>query len=247
MSCIQTRGEPGEQSSLHPGDWPIGGPEPSESGGGAPVRRVPELALVELGVVAASGEERGVVAALDDLAGLDHQDQIGVLDRAQAVCDDDAGASTQQPAERYLDPLLGARVDTARRLVEDQDAGVSPTDAKIRGVYVQALFRLPPDAVLGFEAAGVVDAIGPSVSGVNVGDNVASLLAGLGGYAEYVLASSWTPKPANVSWSDAAALPVAAEAALGILKQLRVVRGETLLILGAAGSVGMIAASYPTT
>jgi NADPH:quinone reductase-like Zn-dependent oxidoreductase len=106
-------------------------------------------------------------------------------------------------------------------------AGVSPTDAKIRGGYVQAVFRLPPDAVLGFEAAGVVDAIGPSVSGVNVGDNVASLLAGLGGYAEYVLASPWTPKPANVSWSDAAALPVAAEAALGILKQLRVVRGET--------------------
>ena len=120
-------------------------------------------------------------------------------------------------------------------------AGVSPSDAKIRGGYVQAVFRLPPDAVLGFEAAGVVDAIGPSVSGVNVGDNVASLLAGLGGYAEYVLASSWTPKPANVSWSDAAALPVAAEAALGILKQLRVVRGETLLVLGAAGSVGMIA------
>jgi len=38
-----------------------------------------------------------------------------------------------------------------------------------------------------------------------------------------------------------AALPVAAEAAVGILKQLRVMRGETLLVLGAAGSVGMIA------
>src|SRR5258708_3916648 len=120
-------------------------------------------------------------------------------------------------------------------------AGVSPTDAKIRNGDVQAVFPLPPEAILGFEAAGVVDAIGPSVSGVNVGDNVASLLAGLGGYAEYVLASSWTPKPPNVTWSDAAAVPVAAEAALGILKQLRVVRGETLLVLGAAGSVGMIA------
>src|SRR5260370_13397177 len=120
-------------------------------------------------------------------------------------------------------------------------AGVSPTDAKIRHGDVQAVFRLPPNAVLGFEAAGVVDAIGPSVSGVTIGDNLASLVAGLGGYAEYVLASSWTPKPANVSWNDAAALPVAAEAALGILKQLRVVRGETLLVLGAAGSVGMIA------
>src|SRR5258708_9113134 len=114
-------------------------------------------------------------------------------------------------------------------------AGVSPPDAKIRGGYVQAVFPLPPDAVLGFEAAGVVDAIGPSVSGVNVGDNVASLLAGLGGYAEYVLASSWTPKPANVSWSDAAALPVAAEAPLGILKQLPAARGDMLLWLRSAG------------
>lgn len=120
-------------------------------------------------------------------------------------------------------------------------AGVSPSDAKIRRGDVQAVFPLPPEAVLGFEAAGVVDAIGPSVSGVSAGDNIASLLPGFGGYAEYALASSWTPKPANVTWSDAAALPTAADAAVGILKQLRVVRGETLLILGAAGSIGMIA------
>ncbi|MDQ1431960.1 MAG: hypothetical protein QOF40_2562, partial [Actinomycetota bacterium] len=65
--------------------------------------------------------------------------------------------------------------------------------------------------------------------------------AGLGGYGEYALASSWTIKPPDVSWSDAAALPASAEAAVGILKQLRVVAGETVLILGAAGSVGMIA------
>lgn len=120
-------------------------------------------------------------------------------------------------------------------------AGVNPTDLKIRRGELEALFPLPPNAVLGFEAAGVVDALGPSVSGVQEGDEVASLLLGLGGYGEYALASSWTPKPPNVSWSDAAALPTSAEAAVGILKQLGVSRGETLLILGAAGSVGMIA------
>jgi NADPH:quinone reductase-like Zn-dependent oxidoreductase len=103
------------------------------------------------------------------------------------------------------------------------------------------VFKLPPRAVLGFEAAGVVDAVGSSVSGVHEGDEVASLLFGLGGYGEYVLTSSWSRKPPNVSWSDAAALPSSAEAAVGILKQLRVAKGETLLILGAAGSVGMIA------
>jgi NADPH:quinone reductase-like Zn-dependent oxidoreductase len=121
-------------------------------------------------------------------------------------------------------------------------AGVSPTDPKIRRGDLAAVFPLPPDAVLGFEAAGVVDALGPSVSGVKEGDEVASLLlGGLGGYGEYALASSWTPKPPKVTWSDAAALPASAEAAVGILKQLGVAGGETLLVLGAAGSVGMIA------
>jgi NADPH:quinone reductase-like Zn-dependent oxidoreductase len=120
-------------------------------------------------------------------------------------------------------------------------AGVSPTDPKIRRGDLKAAFPLPARAVLGFEAAGVVDALGPSVSGVREGDEVASLLLDLGGYSEYAIASSWTSKPPNVSWTDAACLPASAEAAVGILKQLGVSEGETLLILGAAGSVGMIA------
>ena len=120
-------------------------------------------------------------------------------------------------------------------------AGIMPTDLEIRRGDLEAAFPLPLGAVLGFEAAGVVDAVGPSVRGVQEGDEIASLLAGLGGYGEYALASSWTPKPPNVSWSDAAALPASAEAAVGILKQLGVAEGETLLVLGAAGSVGMIA------
>jgi NADPH:quinone reductase-like Zn-dependent oxidoreductase len=127
-----------------------------------------------------------------------------------------------------------------------QAAGVSPTDPKIRRGDLEAVFPLPNDAVLGFEAAGVVDALGSSVSGVQVGDEVASFLLELGGYGEYALASSWTQKPPNVAWSDAAALPASAEAAVGVLKQLRVARGETLLILGAAGSAGMIATSSPS-
>jgi NADPH:quinone reductase-like Zn-dependent oxidoreductase len=118
-------------------------------------------------------------------------------------------------------------------------AGVGPTDLKIRRGEVR--FARPPDAVLGFEAAGVVDALGPSVSGAKKGDEVTSLLPALGGYGEYALASSWTPKPPNVTWSDAAALPASAEAAVGTLKQLGLTGGETLLVLGAAGSVGMIA------
>jgi len=116
-----------------------------------------------------------------------------------------------------------------------QAAGVSPTDPPIRSGDMQQVFPLPRPAVLGFEAAGVVDALGPAVTGVAAGDQVTAMLPGLGGYGEYALASWWTVKPANVSWADAAALPASAEAAIGVLRQLRVTSGETLLILGAAG------------
>jgi NADPH:quinone reductase-like Zn-dependent oxidoreductase len=103
------------------------------------------------------------------------------------------------------------------------------------------VFPLPPAAVLGFEAAGTVDALGPSVTSVAVGDEVAAILPALGGYGEYALASAWTPKPTGVSWTDAAALPSSAEAAVGVLRQLRAAPGETLHILGGGGSVGVIA------
>jgi len=120
-------------------------------------------------------------------------------------------------------------------------AGVGPTDLKIRRGDLQAIFALPEPAVLGFEAGGVVDAVGADVEGVAVGDEVAAWLPGLGGYGEYVLASSWTPKPAGVSWEDAAALPASAEAAVGVLRELGIQAGETLLVLGGGGAVGMIA------
>src|SRR5258708_6677949 len=97
------------------------------------------------------------------------------------------------------------------------------------------------DAVLGFEAAGTVDAVGPGVTGTSIGDAVTALLFSLGGYAEYAVASIWTRKPDTVSWIDAAALPSSAEAAAGVLRQLDVKTGETLLLFGGGGSVGIIA------
>jgi NADPH:quinone reductase-like Zn-dependent oxidoreductase len=119
-------------------------------------------------------------------------------------------------------------------------AGVSPTDLALRAGYLKA-FPLPPGAVLGFEAAGTVDAAGPGVTGTSAGDPVAALLLGLGGYAEYAVASIWAGKPASVSWADAAALPSSAEAAERVLRQLHVAGGQTLLLFGGGGSVGIIA------
>ena len=119
-------------------------------------------------------------------------------------------------------------------------AGISPTDLALRAGYLKEI-PLPRNAVLGFEAAGRVDAVGPGVTGTSVGDDVTALLFSLGGYAEYAVASIWTRKPDSVSWLDAAALPSSAEAAAGVLRQLDVTSGETLLLFGGGGSVGIIA------
>lgn len=119
--------------------------------------------------------------------------------------------------------------------------GVGPTDLRIRSGSLADVFRLPEPIILGFETAGTVDALGPGVNGVVVGDEVAALLPNVGGYAEYAIASRWVKKPAAVSWAAAGALPASAEAAIGVLGQLEVKAGETLVVLGAAGSVGLIA------
>jgi NADPH:quinone reductase-like Zn-dependent oxidoreductase len=119
-------------------------------------------------------------------------------------------------------------------------AGISPTDLALRAGYLKDI-PLPPNAVLGYEAAGTVDAVGLGVAGTSANDGVTALLFGLGGYAEYATASIWARKPDAVSWTDAAALPSSAEAAVGVLRQLNVKRGETLLLFGGGGSVGIIA------
>ena len=119
-------------------------------------------------------------------------------------------------------------------------AGISPTDLALRAGYLKAI-PLPPDAVLGYEAAGTVESVGPGVTGASIGDGVTALLLSLGGYAEYAVASIWTRKPDTVSWTDAAALPSSAEAAARVLRQLNVTSGETLLLFGGGGSVGIIA------
>jgi NADPH:quinone reductase-like Zn-dependent oxidoreductase len=120
-------------------------------------------------------------------------------------------------------------------------AGVGPTDLDVRAGYLKDEYPLPPNAVLGFESAGSVDAVGPGVTGTSTGDAVTALLFGLGGYAEYAVASIWTRKPDTVSWIDAAALPTSGEVAVRALRQLNVTSGETLLLFGGGGSVGIIA------
>jgi NADPH:quinone reductase-like Zn-dependent oxidoreductase len=88
----------------------------------------------------------------------------------------------------------------------------------------------------GYDASGVVDAVGEGVTDVAIGDDV----FGLGDHtqAEYAVLDSWTRKPASVDWAVAAAAGVVAETAERVLRLLGVTEGTTLFIDGGSGGVG---------
>jgi NADPH:quinone reductase-like Zn-dependent oxidoreductase len=116
-------------------------------------------------------------------------------------------------------------------------AGVNPVDYKIRNGWMPDMAPTSWPAIPGMEAAGVVDEVGPGVTGVAVGDAVLAPTV-TGSYAEYALADDFALKPAGLSWETAAALPVALETSDRVLDVLAVTAGETLLVHGAAGPVG---------
>jgi NADPH:quinone reductase-like Zn-dependent oxidoreductase len=120
-------------------------------------------------------------------------------------------------------------------------AGVNFADVLARmGLYPDAP---KPPAVVGYEVAGVVDAVGAGVTRVHPGDRVMALTR-FGGYATSVVApeASVFPVPAGVSDAEAAALPVNYLTALVALYRLaNIAPGETVLIHGAAGGVGIAA------
>lgn len=118
--------------------------------------------------------------------------------------------------------------------------GVNPVDHKRRRGWVEQFYPTTFPAVPGLEFAGTVDALGEGVTGVAVGDEVLGWTK-TGAYAQYALADLFVPKPAGLSWEQAASLPVAGETAQRVLDLLGVREGETLLLHGAAGAVGSMA------
>jgi NADPH:quinone reductase-like Zn-dependent oxidoreductase len=116
-------------------------------------------------------------------------------------------------------------------------AGVNPSDWKKRKGLMD---RELPQA-MGYEAAGVVDELGPGVTDVAVGDRVFGFSAEEGAQAELAVLSYYAPVPPSLDFAGAAALPAAIETATRALDQLGVRSGSTLLVNGASGSVGSAA------
>jgi NADPH:quinone reductase-like Zn-dependent oxidoreductase len=130
-------------------------------------------------------------------------------------------------------------------LVEVRSAGVNPVDWKIRSGMMGAASESELPAVLGSEVSGVVRGVGKDVEGFAENDEVfGSVAPGSGGYAEYTLvtANGAAHKPPQVSFNDAATLPVAAATAYDGVTQLNLKEGNTLLVNGIGGGVGVAAA-----
>jgi NADPH:quinone reductase-like Zn-dependent oxidoreductase len=130
-------------------------------------------------------------------------------------------------------------------------ASVNPADWHfLRGEpYIarpQFGLRKPKERVLGCDVAGQVEALGKNVTMLRPGDEVfgSPFMHGFGAFAERVCVSEdlLAPKPATLSFEQAAAVPLAASTALqGLRDHGRIEPGHKVLIVGASGGVGSFA------
>ncbi|MGY3795705.1 NAD(P)-dependent alcohol dehydrogenase [Aquimarina sp. 433] len=144
-------------------------------------------------------------------------------------------------------------------LVKIHSATVTSGDVRLRSSDFPPLFWLPArlifglfkpkKRILGHELAGIVEEIGKNVTEFNVGDSVfgTTTMLNSGSYAEYIcLPQKWKNgvvglKPENLSYHEAAALPIGAMTAIYLLEKANFKNGQNVLIYGASGSVGSYA------
>lgn len=140
-------------------------------------------------------------------------------------------------------------------LVKVKATTVTVADIRARSFTVPPTFwlparislgiRQPKKEILGTELAGEVESVGKVVKRFKKGDQVfAASLTGFGTYAEYKCLPEEGPvsiMPSNVTYAEAAALPIGARTALFFLRKAKIQTGQTVLIYGASGSVGSYA------
>jgi NADPH:quinone reductase-like Zn-dependent oxidoreductase len=102
--------------------------------------------------------------------------------------------------------------------------------------------RRPRRGVLGMDVAGVVEAVGSAVTSFKPGDEVFGV--GRGTFAEYATAKTIVPKPANVTFEQAAAVSVSGCTALAGLRGVKA--GQRVMVIGAGGGVGSYAVQLAT-
>lgn len=129
-------------------------------------------------------------------------------------------------------------------------SGVNPVDRVVRAGSSAALrYNLSLPMTLGWDAAGVVEAVGREVTGFRKGDAVYGVpnFPGNGSYAEYCAAkaSQFAHKPQRLSFLEAASVPLAGLTAwTALFKYGQLQAGQRILIQGASGGVGSLAVQF---
>lgn len=140
-------------------------------------------------------------------------------------------------------------------LIRVHAATVTAGDCELRGFrfpfWLWLPIRLwlgiskPNKAILGQELAGEIEAVGKEVKSFRAGDPVfAATGFSLGAYAEYTCLPEdavIATKPSNMTYEEAAAVPVAGLEALHFLRKAQIQPGQSVLICGAGGSIGTFA------
>ena len=128
--------------------------------------------------------------------------------------------------------------------IEVLAASVNPIDFLLRAGVLRDALPLELPAIPGRDAVGVVDEVGPGVSGTGIGD----LVFGLGGVsdttAQFAVLTAWSAVPSGWSTAQAAAAGLASVTAAGVIDALGDLEGRTLLIEGASGAVGSAVAAF---
>jgi NADPH:quinone reductase-like Zn-dependent oxidoreductase len=129
-------------------------------------------------------------------------------------------------------------------LVKVKAAGINPGEGKIRDGALAERWPSTFPSGQGSDLAGVVAEVGEDAGDVAVGDEVIGFTDNRASHAEFVLAEArnLVPRPAGVPWEAAGALFVAGTTAYAAVRAVAAGPGDTVVVAGAAGGVGSIAA-----
>jgi NADPH:quinone reductase-like Zn-dependent oxidoreductase len=128
-------------------------------------------------------------------------------------------------------------------LVAMKAAGINPGEASIRKGLLDDIFPTTFPSGEGSDIAGVIEEIGPGVSGYAVGDEVIGFTETRSSHADLVLieVGNLVRRPTNVPWEVGGALYVAGTTAYATVAAVDVGPGDVVVVSGAAGGVGSIA------